>query len=299
MLDPQPLFQPKPFRMLLDDAVKVARRNFRRIYLPSALPIACLTVVITYFQVRWMTGMLRGIRNQAFDPALFQGCAMLGLAALVLGIANGLCYTAMGVAAVDAALGRPPSVARGWRFALQPRVLGTLFLVALATAGATVLCFFPGIYVALLLSFVVPVMVAEERFGTEALARSSQLVRHNPQRDFVKAPIVKVLVVYVVSFILSYAIGLVVQLPFVVVQQIALFRQISSGAAGDPAAAVVRMQWIQVPAAIPTSLASTAVYLYVFVALALLYRDVKLGKEGTDLEQAIDGLASRPPGIER
>jgi hypothetical protein len=201
-----------------------------------------------------------------------------------------LSYAVLLGAAVDAVAQRPVEMGRAWLAMVRPRTLGTLFLIATATALGFTCCVLPGIYLGLLFSFTVPVMVDEGLFGTTAMRRSADLARYNPQRAFDADPRFKVFVIVFVGFLLGYAISMLVQLPLIVVQQVMMAREIAGGRRMDPAAVMARMSLLQVPAQVLGMLTNTAVHLYVSFGLALLYVDVKRRREGSDLEAAVEQI---------
>ncbi len=288
MIEPAAALQPIPFRMLIDEAVRLVRRHFRVIYWPIAVPVALAQLLVLVAQA----GLL------AQGPALPLGVAGFGCVTLLslfaLIVFTYLAYGVMEVAAVDAVAGREVQLGPRWRFIVRGNVLGTLMLVGLCIAGGFLLCFFPAVYVFLLLSFVIPVMAEEGQFGGDALRRSSELVRYNPERRFVANPMVKVFVIFLVGGIISYAVSFLVQAPFVIAQLVITFRQAAEG--GAPTGFQAWEFALQAPAQVLGSLVQTAVQLYVAFALALFYFDVRKRREGFDLEAAIDQLAGPAGG---
>jgi hypothetical protein len=148
-------------------------------------------------------------------------------------------------------------------------------------------------FVAPLLAFAVPVMVEEGRFGLGALSRSAELAMFNPARRLMEHPIVKVLLLMVVSTLISYMAGLLVALPFQIPMFIDLFRKALAGDQ-DVTGVMARWIWLQIPAQFLSSLARTAIYIYTAFGMALIYADVRSRKEGTDLQPEIDALFPAP-----
>ena len=130
---------------------------------------------------------------------------------------------------------------------VRPRVLGTSVLVGLCVLVGCALCLLPGLFLGLLFSMILPVMVAEGRYGVDAMTRSAQLTRYNPRGDFGSSPLLKVFLIFFLGYLLSGAVGLAVQLPFIVAQQILMFRAAAEGS-GDPAEVMSAAIWLQVPA---------------------------------------------------
>lgn len=285
--------EPLPFRLLIDEAVKWTRRHFRAMYLPVAVPIAIANGLIPVAQALWLNQALLGEASP--DPArMIVGAAAMFGVALLAGIVWGVGYGALLVGATDALQGTPVSMARGWLFMVRPRVFGTSLLVALCIVVGCVLCVFPGLFLALLFSLVLPVMAAENRYGLDAVTRSSQLVRYNPVGGVGSSPLLKVFLIFFLGYLLSSAVGLAVQLPFIVAQQILVFRAAAEGST-DPTAVMSTAMWLQVPGNMLNALVATAVQLYMAFALVLFYFDLRRRQEGLDLEAAIRQMRGPEP----
>ncbi len=285
---------PMPFFPLLDEALRRTRAYLPAIFPSVAIPLAVLRALLSVVQAV-------NIRGQVAHPTadIQQSLIQSGeffLFAIVLGFISGIAYTAGQAAALDALTGRPIDMKRAWRFALQPKVWGTLFLVGLALGAALVCCIVPVLYVAPLLSFVVPVMVEEGSFGVAALSRSAELARYNPGRRLSESPIVKLLLVMLVTTLITYLAALLVSLPFQLPMFIDIFRKALNGHQ-DIQTVVSHWVWLQVPAVFLSALVATAVYLYSSVAMGMLFFDVRDRKEGVDLRSEIDAVFPAPsPG---
>lgn len=288
---PSSALAPMPFRQLLDHAWRLARRHFKTLFLPVALPLAVLQLALMLFQ---MTSMKNAFSSMASDPAAVFGmfAAMIPILFLQMVVAT-VVYGAQSAAAIDATAGQPVSLAQGFRFSVRPGVFFTSWLGGLAFLVGLVLCFLPGLYVISVLAFLMPVMRREGRRFFSAFSRCWELAHHNPKGDFLSLPVVKAFVLLAVGYAFTAAISLVVQLPFLIVQQVVIFRKVASGA--DPTSLMFEgpAQWLQMPGAFVGSLAQTAAALYLAFGLALLYDDLQRRSEGGDLEAAIDSLS--PP----
>jgi hypothetical protein len=284
---------PLPLMAILDEGVRHFRRHFRQVYVPVCVPVALVSGLLPLAQGLMFAGMPGG--TPPADPfAALSGMIVFIVASLAIGVVYAIGQIAAMVGAMDGIGGRPISPSRCWRFPVGADALGTMLLTWLILVPAFCLCILPGVYGSLLLAFVVPVMVEEGVFGTAALRRSSDLARHNPQRDVTSDPRTKVFVIMVVSFLLAYVVGLVVQLPLIVVQQVVMIRSAASGTRMDPSALMWTMLWLSVPTAILGGLARLAVGLYASFCTGLLFLDVRRRKEGGDLEGAIASLGAAP-----
>jgi hypothetical protein len=275
--------EPIPFRVLLDEAMKLTRRHFGKMYLPVAIPLALLAGGVVVFQLRFFQGATGAA---AANPLASSG-GRVGLWGIVLiGVLSGLSSAVLTAAAVDGAAGRPISMKARWAFVLRPSILGTLILAFLAIVAGTCLLIFPGIYVALRLSFLVPVMAAEGLKIRAAMRRSWVLVKYNPHKRFLKNTATKVFVLYLVAGLIAWLVGLVVQLPLTAMMGVAAARNIAAGQTGGAASGAAF--WVQIPSQMLGQLVSTAVRIYSSFGLVLLYLDVVRRKEGKDLASAID-----------
>lgn len=321
MTTPSRLPGPMPFTVLLDQAMREARRHGRAILPSVALPAAFVSALIMVFQVRYMTaiGGMEGNPNplQVLGPA----CSFL-LLVCVLAFLLVLAYTAMQVAVVHAAAGKTVDMKRAWRFAVEPRVVGTLVLVGLAAGALFLICCIPVglivvagavaspvlavllgivcgvlvlvafVFLMTLWSFVTPVMADEGLFFGDAMRRSFDLVRFNPRGSLVSSRTMwKLLALLVVGAVISYIAQFLVSLPFALPVWIQTFTNVAKGKEPE----LGGWLWLQVPGQFLGALAAAAVYLYTSFGVALLFFDTRGRKEGTDLAAAIDALAPPPP----
>jgi hypothetical protein len=290
-----PLEPALPFRQILDEAVRQARRHFRRIYPYVAIPAALAGGMVPLAQGVFFRDAFSGAGSAPHPEfgRMAAGMAVFGLVMFVYMTVYALAYGAMFAAATDAVAGREVSMRRAWALVVRPRVLGTLVLLTLAVGFGFLFCVLPGIYLALIYAFTVPVIVTESQLGTAALSRSSELARYNPQRKFDSDPRLHVFVTFLVGTMLGYMVNLFIQLPLIAFQQFIVMRDVAGGAKPDPGAIMARMAWIQVPTTMLGVLTNTAVHLYVCFGVALIFFDLKRRKEGLDLEAAVARLVAR------
>jgi hypothetical protein len=287
-----PVLQPAlPLRLILDEAAKRGRRHFREMYLPVALPLAFAAGLMPLAQARWMQLLMPGHGSSPNPAGVIVGFSFLLAAAFAIVVVSVLANTALQVAAVDVLAGRRLSMAHAWTAMLRPRALWTLFVTSMLVGLGCMLCVLPGLYAALLLSLTVPVMVEEGRFGGAALSRSSELARYNPGGRLGSDPRFQAFVILFVGILLNYAVGILISLPMIVIQQLVLFRGATSGHRMDPSELMASMTWLSIPTGVLGALARTVVQLYLSFALALLLFEVRRRKEGEDLVAAIEQIA--------
>jgi hypothetical protein len=275
-----------PLRVLLDEAMRLLRAHFRRLYPPFAAVLVAYGGLSVVLQLGWIEGLTSG--------DLASGCASLAGLFAVSALA-GLAYAAMQVAALDAVAGRPVAVGRAFRFILRTRVFVTLVGTGVLVIGAYFCCLLPVLYVWPLLSLTLPVMVEEGRTGADAIARGARLVGPDPFDHFPRNPLVKLLVFMAVAMAISLLGSLLVQLPFEIARQILFLRQ---AAAEEALSALTSPGAVALQAAgvVLGSLVTTMVGLYMMFGIALLFHDTRNRREGADLEAAAAALAAlRPP----
>ncbi|HSS79468.1 MAG TPA: hypothetical protein VLV54_22295 [Thermoanaerobaculia bacterium] len=283
---------PMPILLLLDEGLRLTRAHIRAIFPAVALPVAVISTLAGIVQAIDLQG---GIKGRTPSPFMFWTPQVLIASGLMV-LLSVVAYLAGQVAALDALAGRPLNMVRAWRFALRPSAWGTLLLSLLVILISFLFCVLPLFVVAPLLAFAIPVMVEEGRFGLRAFSRSAELALFNPSRRLAEHPIVKVLLLMVVSTLISYLAGLLVALPFQLPMFIDLLRK---GLAGDQdvTSVVARWVWLQIPAQFLSSLTTTAIYIYTAFGMALLYADVRGRKEGIDLRPEIEALFPAPPSL--
>jgi hypothetical protein len=290
------LHSPIPFTQLLDDALKLSRRNLRPILVPISIPVAIsagllpLAQGLLYKSMPMSPGAGPNLAALMTSGAAFFGAFLVFMA--VQYVANGATF----VAACDVVAGRPLSMRRAWLFPFRPATFATVLLTALAGLVGLMLCCLPAIYVGVVLSLTMPVMVLESVFGVDALRRSLSLASYNPTRTLTADPRVKIFVVLVVSMLVGMALSFVVQFPMMIVQQVFMLHSMSSGEGRKPAELMVKLAWLQVPTQMLSAVIQLLTRLYAAFGLALLYFDCKNRREGTDLERAIDELSAGTAG---
>jgi len=289
------LARPLPLRVLIDEAIRQLRRNFSALFPAIAIPLALLSVPLTFVYFKRLSTLSSSFVSfgSSESPVLadvFFAMGGIGLAFAGLMAAHYASWGACILATMDAASGRPIDMTKSWLWLLRPRVIGTILLTMLCVVAGSLFCLVPGMYLAFLLSFVAPVMAEEGRYGVGALKRSAELLHFNVRRRLGDNPIVRAFLLAMVAWILASAVGMLVQMPFALAQQIFLFRRASAGEAPDPAALMEGMAWFQLPGAALSSLTNAALYLYINLGMALLFLDVRRRREGADLDAVLQEL---------
>jgi hypothetical protein len=288
---------------LMDTAVRLARRNFSTIFPGIAIPLAFAASFMVVLQISFFKSFFPSMAHAAANPFGMLKEALPFAIGFVFYVAiYSTAMVAMLVCAIAVVDGRPPSLAHAWTYPWRLRVIWT-GLVWLAVVGAgTLLCIVPGIWAGLVFGMTLPVMVAEERFGWAALSRSNELMRHNPSHRLRHHPVVRLIVLAVAGGVVSYAANFAVSIPFVVAQQILMFRSVLTSPGTQPPDPQVMFSswwvWLQLPQTLLSTLVTTAVSLFTSLATALLYRDLVNSREGRDLEATLDELGAPPLPLE-
>jgi hypothetical protein len=288
---PAPAFeQPMAFRRLIDEAAKLSRQHFRSLFLPIAIPFAAVQVAVTVGQLssyRNLGDMITGLEQD--DPsALFSFFGVTCLVVLVAMVVYLLAVGAMLSGTANATYGRPIDFRSHWGHLLKPKVFFTLLLLGLVVGPGLLCCVLPGLALASLYGFAIIATVEDGTFGVSALQRSYELTGYNPRREWASSPRLKIFLLLVLGWILSFLVSLVLQVPLQILQQIMLARDAVDAA--PEAMFASKWMWLTVPNAVLGALGSAAVWLYVGFGLALLYWDVRTRAEGGDLEASLDAL---------
>jgi hypothetical protein len=194
------------------------------------------------------------------------GFGLIGLLALFAGVfATAACFRAIS----EAYLGRSPDWRESYRFAV-PRILSLLWVIILTALGVAlgfVLLIVPGLLLYVWWSVAAPVLLAEGVRGRRALGRSRQLVRGRWW------PVFGVIVVGVIlAGVITAGLAAVSNL-LVSGESDSAGRIVADGVAGLVSSAITT----------PLTAAFTVV----------LYFDLRVRKEGFDLELLADHLAGR------
>jgi hypothetical protein len=289
MIDPTPLPGPMPFRLLLDEALRQARRCFRAVYPAVAIPVAIVSTAVATLQALWFSNLTADLGTQ---PGAFLSPGYFALLLIQVGLLV-VAGNAMQVGAVDAVAGRPIDMRRAWRFSLSWRVLATLAILMVLSIASIFLCCLPALVVIPMLGLASPVMIEERRFYAGAVSRSAELALYHPPGRWEEMALLKAFLLLFVTVLLSYLAGILVSLPFQVPMYIDLFRHAAAGE--DMVRRMSSWIWLQVPAQFLNALVTQAVDVYASFGFALLFHDARGRKEGTDLRREIDSMFAPPP----
>jgi hypothetical protein len=263
---------------VLDAGFRLVRSRFSTLLLCALAVAAPLSVLDTLITL--------STNKQAFDfntdtPVTAQddGDALVGgLITRLIGILLVLLVLAACFRAISAAyMGERATAGESLRFAVArlPALLGAYFLVALSLIVGFIVLVIPGIYLGVALSMVFPALLFERLGPGAAYSRSFSLVSGNWWRTFGT-----LLVTFLILVVLTAALGG------------GLGALLGAAAPGDEALAAIFLTLLNI---------LLAIILYPIAAsiLTVLYYDLRVRKEGFDLELLAQGVGTGSAPAER
>src|SRR5678815_3231139 len=170
---------PRPLGIgeILSTAFQLYRRHWRTLLAIAAVVVVPLTL-LQYLLGDWIRSRGEVTSYQQISTSTWA----VGAAGLVAGLAGLLMYLVLTGAITRAVAaevaGEDPSVEQSYRFGFHRfwSVLLVSVLVGLATVAGLILLVIPGIYIGIRLAVSIEALVVEGRKGTQAMARSWELV---------------------------------------------------------------------------------------------------------------------------
>lgn len=265
---------------LIDASVRLYRANFGTFFTITVMvygPLAVIQVLVAYMAANWAAKM-----ESASELAINMETILTDLVPLLV---TGGMYGLMSLLLVPLAQGAL-TAAVSHRYLLEElsvgeaygairqcwgSLIGATVLVGLVVAAGTMLCIIPGIYLGVTLMLVAPVIVIERATVSNAFHRSRWLVQGEWWHCFGLIALLSLfigLIVQMVSWPVNILVAVLLQ------EQPALAQAISQGV-GVTAGLLV--QPIQV------------------IGLVLLYYDLRVRKEGFDLQLLARALGKETP----
>jgi len=268
-----PILTPMNIADIIDAAVRLYRANFR----PFLSIVAIVYVPMAVFQVILAFAMGRMAQTMPENPGELplqhlgtMGGAYAGLI-LVNVLAVPIAQGALAVAVSRRYLNYPATVADAYG-AIGSRwgaLIATVMLVGVVVVAGTFLCVVPGVYLAIMWMFVTPIIAIEGLPAMGALRRSWDLVSGEWWRCFST------------YLLLSLLVGLV------------------TGAISWPVSAlavlVMGEKQVAVAQALSTGIGTVlgiVVQPVLIIGLVMLYYDLRIRKEGFDLQMLAQSMAS-------
>ncbi len=272
---PVPVLRPLGMADILDAALRLYRQNFGPFLGITAIvfvPVAILQTVGAFFMGQSMGPNGEGSEVQMGALIVF-GVFMAG-SVLVYLLAMPVCQGALSIAVARRYLGQPVTVADAYQMISDrwATLLAGVMIVGLMTAVGTLLCLIPGIFLGTLFMFVTPVIAVERAPLMEALRRSRDLVTGHWWRCFGTY--------LLLSMLIQLVAGAVVY-PVTFLSAFLLMER-------NPGLAQALNQGLSMAA-------STLVQPVQMIGLVLLYYDLRVRKEGFDLELLAQNLGAKGP----
>ena len=264
---------------ILDRALKIVWRNAKTlaaVVVFVILPIQIVSTLVTVSAApdRLNTSPFATQTTTTTANINFGAYAAAAIIAGILGwlgstLASGACFRAI----ASAYLGESTDARGSLSFAFHrlPSILWVSLLAGLAAFGGAILCIIPGIYWGVAFSLGVPVLMSEGRKGTEALGRSRALVKGFWWRVFA---------VVALGYLLSGILGTLIS---------GLVLGLTSISAGSTSIAAI------VVSIIGGTVSKLVTTPFVAAFITVLYFDLRVRKEGFDLQLLAERLGVEPP----
>jgi hypothetical protein len=212
------------------------------------------------------------------EPAAGDAAVVGALATYLIGVLSVLlvlaaCFRAISGAYVD----QRPGVGESLRYAVErlPGLLGAYLLTAVVVVAGLVFFVLPGVWAGVALAVAFPALLFERLGPARACGRSFELVGGHWWRTF-GALLLAFLALGLVSVVAGAGLG----------------AALAAAAPGDRAVAAALVTLLDVALAVVLYPVSAAV-------LTLLYFDLRVRKEGLDVERFARGMGVEPPPPER
>jgi hypothetical protein len=275
--------QLRPLRVgeILDVSINIFKRNFLtflKIVLVLVVPVQIVTVLILVATVSDADllpklGSTNGnnVHLTGSDLTAYLGgqIVIVVLAVVLYGIATAACFKAVG----DAYLGSRPDFRSSLSFAARRfhSVLWVTFLVGLTSTLGLILLIVPGIWLWFSFAVAVPVLLFEGLKGTSAMSRSRQLVRG---RWWATAGAI------LAAWVIAGIIGGILQ------------SLISALVLTDAGNSVIGVATVN---AVANGIGQVFTTPFPAAVTAVVYYDLRVRKEGFDLQLLAERLGVAPP----
>ncbi len=264
---------------ILDGSFQLYRLNFGRFFLIAfivQLILFCLQALYQALTPAGTAGLeaLRGARAVLY-------LLNLSIAFILTVFSTG----ALTAATAESVLGRKLGVFEAYRRInrIYGRLLLTTILSYILIGLGYLFLVLPGVYLSLSFSLLTIVIVMEQKRGFKALSRSWRLIRYRPggkkMRSFRMAgpgSYGRAFVIFLLVTVISWILSLVVQLPFHIVNLVLSFSDKTSPDLFVKLSGIIRL--------FANALTRSLVAPFSALAFILLYYDIRIRKEGFDLE---------------
>ena len=257
---------------LLDRMFAIYRRYFLRLMGATLLPYLFLIPVGAIAGV----GIIAAIRSGPTGLLGFgTGIVTMFLFVAIYWVVACLSWIAVTAAVWEIQSGREPTIRASYRAAWRHlwKALLAGFLFSIIVIVGSILLIAPGVYFALALSLIGPIILAEGAGPIDALSRSWELSKGYKG---------KVFVVWMICVGITYVMTYALQIPLLI-------------AAAFIVKGVSNSIWFTILSGLCSLIGSILPAPLQTIGLCLVYYDSRVRKEGFDLQRMIDSLAAPPP----
>lgn len=281
---PQRVLRPLDYGALFDELFDIYKRNFLLLAGIAGVlfvPMTLLLRTMLSHQYRMVIPMPTPT-NPHRAPMPDFGLLLVSLAwvygaAIVYGILDNIVVATTTQAISGVYLGSKPTILGSYKAILPklPMFILLMISVGIMESAGFMLCCVPGIALAILFAFVPQVFIIEGRSFGDSIRRSW---------DLAKAEWVRVFVVGLITLLLLYTVQFAITLP----AQLLMPLVVKSGSAAG---------WYSTLMAVLQGLGQALVMPIQVIAFVLLYYDIRVRREGFDIEmlaQSMGGAAPTP-----
>ncbi|PKG41806.1 hypothetical protein [Psychroflexus sp. MES1-P1E] len=277
---------------IISDTFKFIRQEYKtifRLYLKHVGWLLLLVVAAgTYYQYTSLNSANSLLENgaEAFLLNTFQNTGLSVLLVFLTSIA----YSAMSLTAINSIIksyvdnrgeikDEEVSLYIGRFFG---QTLLSLFVVGILCFIGFLLCFLPGVYLAVPLSLIFSVIVFQEKSFSDGFSECFQLIKQNWWITFATVLVISILVSLV---------GGIFQLPVIILTAVETFTSLEEGA-GTSGALGLGNNWLYLSLYIFASIAQYILGLITLISLALIYFNLNEIHNKTGTLEDIDGIGN-------
>ena len=280
-------FEPMGVGAILDRAFRIYRQNFVRFLAIVAIveiPMMLVALLLTRVQVQAVS---TGAEGQGPSPAVILPTIFAGL--VIMLVAQSLCGATLMKSVSASYLGEQVTIVEAYKM-IVPKILtliGASIVVGLVVGVGMLLCLAPGIIFGLWYMLTTEVIVIEGTGAFKGMSRSKSLVSGNLGKVFVLG-----LVVGILTWIISGGFGYVGALIAEWAVEVGDPEHVEAWRSSVMRAAVIRQFFARIGRILVMPIPAGA---YI-----LLYYDLRIRKEGFDLEmlaRALGRPAPEPPTL--
>ena len=275
--------------MNIGDILDRTFRLYRSHFMPFFLVMLVVQAISYVFSLAWQMAFWSQVRTThpaggAVAAAFLGSFALFIPVIIVIFILNQIGIGTLTAAVSAAFLQQEVSMRKAFQAVRGKlgRLVGATLLNSLIVMLGFMLCLIPGIYFSLWYLLVGEVVVLENLGAGAALRRSKELMRVKTDRGFARHNYTKAGVILLITFALGAVVSGIISVPFGIVRAMSGARDVA-----NPFAPLFLLQGVL------TMTVQAAVAPVGRIAMILFYYDIRIRKEGFDLELLASALGRR------